>query len=104
MGPETIFEYDLEKGKESSDTYGSYAVRYLKDSGFCVEIGDGYRHNIRLEAKHWNRLLRIIRDGELDADGVSAIIHGLMWHGLRKEHKKTFIAAIKSGAIKEIKE
>ena len=81
MGPETIFEYDLEKGKESSDTYGSYAVRYLKDSGFCVEIGDGYRHNIRLEAKHWNRLLGIIWDGEVDAGGVAGIFPGLMGPG-----------------------
>ncbi len=101
---ETLFEYDLEKGKESSDTGIKYAVRYIKGDTAFVEVGDGYRHNIVIEAKHWNRLLKLIRNDELDGEGISAITKGLMSRGLPEEYEQTFISAIKSGVLKEIQQ
>ena len=98
----TTFEYDLEKGKETADAGIHYAVRYTKEDVVFVEVGDSYRHNIMIEAKHWNRLLRIIRNDELDREGIDAVA-SLMGCGLPEEHKETFIAAIKSGALKEVK-
>lgn len=98
----TFFEYDLDEGRESKDTGIRYAVRYVKGDVVFVEIGDSYRHNIMIEAKHWNRLLRIIRNDELDSECIDAIA-SLMGHGLPEEYKETFIAAIKSGALKEVK-
>lgn len=101
-GMETTFEYDLEEGKVSTDTGIRYAVRYVKADVVFVEIGDSYRHNIFIEPKHWNRLLKIIRNDELDREGVDAIT-SLMEAGLPEEYKETFIAAVKSGALKELK-
>lgn len=98
----TTFEYDLEEGKETADAGIHYAVRYIKEDVVFVEVGDSYRHNIMIEAKHWNRLLMIIRNDELDREGIDAIT-SLMGHGLPEEYRETFIAAIKSGALKEIK-
>ena len=98
---ETLFEYDLEEGKESKDTGIRYAVRYIKGDVVFVEVGDSYRHNIMLEPKHWNRLLKIIRDDELDGEGIAAIL-GLMRDGLREEYEEAFVKAVKSGAIKEV--
>ena len=98
---ETLFGYDLEKGKESIDTGIRYAVRYIKGDVVFVEVGDSYRHNITIEAKHWNRLLRIIRNNELDREGIDAII-SLIESGLPEEYKETFIAAVKSGVLKEV--
>ena len=98
---ETLFEYDLEEGKVSSDTGIRYAIRYVKADVVFVEIGDSYRHNVMIEPKHWNRLLKIIRNDELDSEGIAAIL-SLMRDGLREEYKDTFIAAVKSGVLKEV--
>ncbi len=98
---ETLFAYDLEEGKETADVGIHYAVRYLKGDVVFVEVGDIYRHNIMINARHWNRLLKIIRSDELDSDGIAALL-SLMRAGLREECEKTLIKAIKSGAIKEI--
>ena len=91
---ETLFEYDLEEDKETADAGIHYAVRYVKGNVVFVKVGDSYRHNIMIEPKHWNRLLRIIRNDELDSEGIYAIA-SLMEAGLREEYKKTFIAAVK---------
>ncbi|MBI2144693.1 hypothetical protein HYU18_00010 [Candidatus Woesearchaeota archaeon] len=98
----TFFEYDLEENKETTDSGIHYAVRYIKEAAIFVEIGDSYRHNIFIKPNHWNRLLRLIRDDELDGEGIAAIL-SLMRAGLREEYEKTFITAIKSGAIKEVR-
>ena len=98
---ETLFEYDLEEGKVSSDTGIRYAIRYVKADVVFVEIGDSYRHNVMIKPKHWNRLLKIIRNDELDSEGIAAIL-SLMRDGLREEYKDTFIAAVKSGVLKEV--
>ena len=92
-----VFEYDLEKAEVSSDAGISYAVRYFKEDAIFVEIGDRYRHNILIKAKHWNRLLRVIRNDELDSEGIAAVI-SLLRSGLREEYEATLIKAIKSGA------
>jgi hypothetical protein len=98
----TVFEYDLEKGQTTSDAGIGYAVRYVREEVPFVEIGDSYRHNIRIESKHWNRLLKIIRNGELDREAISAITKGLMYPGLPEEYEQTFVSAVKSGIIKEM--
>ena len=102
---ENTFEFDLENGEISRDTWGHYAIRYYpSEAGMMVEVGDGYRHNIILEGKYWNKILRIIRDNELDEEGIKAIIRGLMSRGLSEEYEEKFITAIWSGIIKEVKD
>jgi len=99
-----IFEFNLETGKVENDTIPRYAVRYYEiENGIMAEVGDGYRHMIKLDAKHWNRILKIIKNDELDKDGIKAITSGLMREGLPEEYEETFISAIKSGIVKEIK-
>ena len=93
MVMKTVFEYDLEEDKETTDAGIHYAVRYIKEEVVFVEVGDSYRHNIMIEPKHWNRLLRIIRNDELDREGIDAIA-GLMKRGLPEEYEETFIAAM----------
>ncbi len=57
-----FFEFNLETGKIEDDTVPRYAIRYYNtENGVMVEIGDGLRHTLRLEAKHWNRVLKIIK-------------------------------------------
>ena len=65
-----------------------------------VKVGD-YRHYIILEVKYWNRLLGIIRNNELDADGMKAITKGLIERGLPEEYEDKFISAVKRGVIKD---
>ena len=96
-----VFEYDLEKGEVSSDAGIRYAVRYFKEDVIFVKIGDSYRHNVMIEPKHWNRVLKIIRKDELDSEGIAAIM-SLMRDGLREEYVETFIRAVKSGVLKDI--
>lgn len=99
-----FFEFNLETGEISEDTMPNYAVRYYKSkNGTIVEIGDGYRHNLSLKAKHWNRILKIIKNDELDKSGVKAITCGLMEHCLPEEYEKNLISAIKARIIKEVK-
>lgn len=99
-----IFEFNLESEKEEKETWRYYAVRYYRtDNGIMVEIGDGYRHNVHLTAEHWNRILRIIRDKEIDEEGVEAIMKGALAAGLRDEYADVLIEAIRRGEIKEAK-
>jgi hypothetical protein len=44
-----------------------------------------------------------VKNNELDNTGIEAIL-ALMEDGLRREYWKSLFAAIKSGAIKELKE
>src|SRR3989344_2818215 len=99
------FIFDLEKNLEHTDRGKSfgweifYGIRYYKtDEEIIVEIGDGFRHEIFLKAEHWNRLIKVIRNNELDESGINAII-GLLRAGLREEFKDNFISAIKNGKI-----
>ena len=99
-----FFEFNLETGKVSKNTTPHYAVRYYRSKNdIMVEIGDGYRHELQIDAKHWNRILKIIKNDELDKSGIQAITRGLMRHCLPKEYEKNLISAIKAGIIKEIK-
>ena len=97
----TFFEYDLEEARETKDAGIRFAVRFIRENVTFVEIGDSYRHNVMIEPKHWNRLLKIIRNDELDSEGIAAIL-SLMRDGLREEYKDTFIAEVKSGVLKEV--
>ena len=98
-----LFEFNLETGKIDKDTTPRYAVRYYKSkAGVIVEIGDGYRHNSHINANHWNRILKIIKNDELDKSGIWAITRGLMEPYLPEEYEKNLISAIKTGKIKEI--
>jgi len=101
--PEYIFEFDLETGKAEEKTWGIYGVRYYKsDEGIKVEIGDGYRHELRIDATHWNRILKVVKDSELDKEGIDAIVKGLMGHAVPEEYIESFISAIKNGIFKPI--
>ena len=75
---------------------------YQNEVGIEVEVGDGYRHEVFIEDRYWNRIIKIIKDDELDEEGILAIVKGLMNAGLREEHVNKFISAIKKGKIKEI--
>ncbi|MBI4095612.1 MAG: hypothetical protein HY438_01990 [DPANN group archaeon] len=85
------------------DAFGDYAVRYrYTTSGSSIaEIGDGYRHECMIAGGYWNRLLKIIREEEVDASGLEAIL-SLLSDGLPKEYEKTFVTAVKAGKIKDI--
>ena len=106
-----FFIYNLEKNKEiivdKKNIFGNmgfYGIRYYKtDSGVLVEIGDGYRHEIFIKAKYWNKILEIIKDDKLDKEGINAIVKGLMHTAIQDEFYDKFIDAIKSGKIKKIK-
>lgn len=100
------FEFNLETGKESKKaTCPHYAVRYCQEDGVSyVEIGDGYRHELVLDTVHWNRILRIIRDNELDKEGIDAITKGLMRLCLYPNYVDVLVTAIKEGKIREFKE
>jgi len=101
--PEYIFEFNLETGKTEGKTWGIYGVRYYKsDEGIKVEIGDGYRHELRIDPIHWNRILKIVKDSELDKKGIDAIVKGLMGHAVSGEYIESFISAIKNGIIKPV--
>lgn len=100
---EYVFEFNLETGKEEKNTWGVYAVRYYKsDESIKVEIGDGYRHQLRIDAIHWNRILRIIKNNELDKDGIDAVVKGLMGHALPEEYTENLISAVKKERIKPV--
>jgi len=97
------FEFDLETGKVSKNVTPHYGVRYYDtENGQMVEIGDGYRHELHIEAKHWNRIIGIIKNNELNKSGIEAITSGLMKHCLPEDYEKNLISAIKSGKIKKI--
>lgn len=101
-----LFHYNLESGKagsNSNDFFNArYGVRCFKtEKGLMVEIGDGYRHELFLEVKHWNRLIKLIRKKELDKSGVALIIEGFLGSCLPKEYRKRFISAIQSGVLKK---
>ena len=99
-----LFEFNLETGKVSKNTMPDYSIRYYKSkNGIIVEIGDGYRHTLYLSAKHWNRILKIIKDDELDKSGIKAITRGLMKRGLPEKYENNLISATKTGIVKEIK-
>ncbi|MBI2656083.1 hypothetical protein HYX06_06705 [Candidatus Woesearchaeota archaeon] len=99
-----LFEFNLRTRKASKNTSPEYAVRYLKSKdGLMVEIGDGYRHELWLDAKYWNRIIRIIKNDQLNKSGIQAITSGLMGHCLPKKYEKNLIFAIKKNKIKEIR-
>ncbi len=81
-----------------------YAVTYYNttEGGMMAEVGDGLRHQVGIQAKHWNRLLKIIRDEELDNSGIEMLTRGFLARGLPEEYESTFISAVKEGVIKEI--
>ena len=106
------FIFDLETGKNVTDDnnalYFNYCIRYYNtENGPKVDISNNrLGSGVVLEAKHWNRLLRIIRDDELDKSGIEAIIKPLVpsceCHGLMIE--KALLTAIKSREIKEFEQ
>lgn len=99
-----FFEFNLETSKVENGTIPDYAIRYYKsENGPIVEIGDGLRHTLFIHGRHWNRILKIIKNDELDKSGIKAITRGLMEHCLPEEYEKNLIAAIKAGIVKEIK-
>ena len=96
-----FFEFDLETGKIGKNTCPHYAVRYYKtEVGIFVEIGYGYRHEIFIDGKYWNIILKMIK--ELDTKQVEALIKGLMRAALDDELAEKFVTAVKNGKIKEI--
>lgn len=103
----STFIYNLEDKEEvkNIDKYKRgvfYGIRYFKSNkGTIVELGDGYRHEMFLEAKYWNRILRIIKNDEIDKEGIDAVVFGLMKTGLHMDYAKNLISAIKKGIIKE---
>lgn len=99
MAPYT-FVYDLEKERVSKNSDWGYGIRYSSTQrGVMVEVGDGYRHEMFIQATHWNRLLRIIRDDEVDRSGIDAIVGGLMGGCLPEKYSSRFIRAVKDGTI-----
>jgi len=99
-----LFCYDLE-GKKVVEGGNAprYGVTYYKTTeGVMVEVGDGYRHNINLDSKYWNRLLLIIRNQELDEAGINVIVRGLMRPGLHEEFAENFIDAVNKDIIRPI--
>lgn len=107
MAFEYTFQFDLERRKivpSQEDTLGHYAVRYYKntETGYIgAEVGDGYRHETHLEARHWNRILKMIRE-ELDESGIEAVAELMYGLGADNQYQGTFVSAVKDGRIPEI--
>ena len=105
-----VFAYNLEKDEEIKNPKGLigdgiyYGVRYFCDEKgeIYVEIGDGYRHEIFVDGNYWNRILKIIKNNELNESGISALVRGLMRAGLREEYADKFISAVVRERIKEL--
>lgn len=104
-----VFAYNLEKDEEIKNPKGIlggiyYGVRYFcnEEGETYAEVGDGYRHEIFVDARYWNRILKIIKNKELDESGISALVRGLMRTGIREEYADSFISAVAGERIKEI--
>ena len=70
-----FFQFDLEEKRVAKKESWHYGVRYFMTAvGSRVQIGDAYRHYLILEPRHWNRVLRIIKNDELDKSGVEALL------------------------------
>ena len=81
-----------------------YCISYIKEGkGTWVEIGDGVRHYISLSGVFWNRILKIIKNKEIDDAGIDAIISGLMSTGIPDNYKANFLRAINEGKVPEVK-
>jgi len=111
MPPHHFFEFNLETGRVREDPHNyhpgdGYAVRYVRyENRVGVEIGDGLRHTCSLGADHWDRLLKIIRDDELDESGFDLLLDGFMgycWPDDRDRAKRNFVDGIKSGKIRPL--
>lgn len=93
-------EDEDKRGKAYADN--DHAVRYLDTpSGKRVEIGDSFRHYSTMKEEHWNRLVKIIRDDELDKSGMEIFTRGFLERDLPEHYEGTFISAIKEGILKE---
>ena len=78
-----------------------FGIRYYKDeNNIIVNIGDGFRHEIYIDGKHWNRILKIIKNDELDNEGIKAIIRGLINRAIPEEYEEFFINSVKNSVIK----
>ena len=94
-----IFELMFKDKNNKEDSF--YGVRYYKiKKEIIINIGDGFRHEIYIKGKYWNRILKIIKDDELDKNGIKSIIGGLMSRAIPEEYEGFFISSIKKGIIK----
>ena len=110
MDYETFFAFDLRSGNVVEHPHkidlGEYRIRYTPyDNGNWATVGDGPHHTLWVQAEHWDRLLKIIKDEELDKSSRDMIIDGWLDLGFpNKRCKKTFVSTVKSGTIKPIRE
>lgn len=105
---QNLFAFDFKTGMvvECPGEYNivDYGVRYLHpaNAGY-VTIGDGLRHDTEIEYGHWDRLLKIIKEDELDSSGLDLILEGWLGGSFPDEvSKKTFVDAVKFGVIKPV--
>ena len=105
-----FFAYDLRAGRvvedPGLDDISEWRVRYFPhQNGNWATIGDGLRHTIWFQDYHWDRLLKIIREDELDQSGQDLILDAWLGVGFPDEDsKRTFVSAVKSRAIKPVKD
>ena len=72
---------------------------------YWATIGDGFRHNVHIQDYHWDRLLRIIKENQLDKSGIALILDGWLGDSFPDEgSKKKFVSAVKAGIIKTVAE
>lgn len=115
-GTNYFFVYDLKTGEvvenpnedefgESND-FGEYRVRYFPHAdGNWATIGDGFRHNTYIQDYHWDRLLIIIKDNQLDQSGLDVILDGWLGRSFpNQESKNKFVSAVREGKIKLVVE
>ena len=99
------YVYNLETGSEASkegilEAGIFYGIRYYSsDENLMVEIGDGYRHEIFLEAKYWNKIMEFIKRNKED-NLTEAIVKGLMSRAISDDLYKNLVNAIKEGKIR----
>jgi|SRR3989344_6387882 len=102
------FRFDLRSGKVSEEADGCCVLDYFVmygtgKSGKFATIGN-QRYYSLLQAQHWNRLLRIIKNRELDESGLELILGGFLGNYFPDEAgKKIFVEAVRTGVIGEIK-
>jgi len=87
-----------------------WAVRYYSEGGRCfVEIGDGARMNVVLEAKQWNQIIRCIRRHENcdnGNNGKCSLISMLSFGGeiFGDGRAQKLYSLIKEGYLPEVRE
>tara|TARA_Y100000034_G_C6675937_1_gene296954 strand:- start:306 stop:617 length:312 start_codon:yes stop_codon:yes gene_type:complete len=103
MSHEFIFNLETREVVDERPISHYHILYYTgPDDKKIVELGNGLRKTEGIYGEYWNRLVKMIRDNELDESGIEAITRGLMSSYLPEEFEGSFLDGIRSGVIGEV--